>query len=77
MTVVAELIVCDLDDPGGRVQCRHGTSGGLVDMNARWLRLLLFVIGAGAVQAPVAENHSVGREHEPFKFTDGRTSVAP
>ena len=45
-------------------------------MNARWVRLVLFVIGAGAVQAPVPQNDSVGREHEQFEFADGRTSVA-
>ena len=72
----AELIVSDVDDPRGRVKCRHGAAGGLVDVNARWLRLVVFIIGAGAVQPSVPENDSVGREHEPFEFADGRTGVA-
>jgi Activator of Hsp90 ATPase homolog 1-like protein len=72
-----ELIVSDVDDPRGRVKCRHSAAGGLVDVNARWLRLVVFVIGARAVQPSVPENDSVGREHESFEFADSRTSVSP
>ena len=69
-------VVCHFYDPGTCVHGRHSAAGGLVDMNARWLRLFVFVVGARAVQPSVPKNDSIRREHEPFELGDRRTCVA-
>jgi hypothetical protein len=70
------LTIGDFDDPGGCVKCEHGAAGGLVDVNARRLGLLAFVVGARPIEPSVPENNAVGREHKPFEFADGSASVA-
>ena len=49
---------------------------GLGDVNERWLRLLVLVIGPGTVQPSVAENDSVCCEHQPLELGDGGAGVA-
>jgi hypothetical protein len=40
------LTIGDFDDSGDCVKCDHGAAGGLVDVDARRLGLLAFVVGA-------------------------------
>lgn len=70
------LTIGDFDDPGGCVKCGHGAAGGVVDVNARRLGLLAFVVGARPIEPSVPENNAAGCEHKPFKFADGGASVA-
>src|SRR5581483_6931121 len=70
------LTMRDFADSGGCIKCDHGAASSLVDVNARRLGFLAFVVGARAIKPAVPENNTVGREHEPLEFADGGASVA-
>src|SRR5439155_18896764 len=70
------LIVSDFHDARGGIERRHGAAGRLVDVNPRWLRLLVLVVGAGTVEPPVPEDDPICVEHETFEVGDSPSAIA-